>query len=205
VAAPDSPDFVAEPDRIAVFDNDGTLWTERPVYAQLAFALDRAAELGHPASPDQLRAGGLGALVELMRAFASEVYGLPPHRVIGSVGATEFRDGPDGPELIKGDAIQVINDGPQKPSSIHAHVGQRPILAAGNTDGDLAMLQWTAASSHRTLQLVVNHTDQDREYAYTRDPVLGSGTDQILAAAAENKWTVIDMAADWSAVYPPPP
>ena len=260
VTAPDSPDFVAEPDRIAVFDNDGTLWTERPVYAQLAFALDRAAELGHPASPDQLRAGGLGALVELvklthagistdefaavcrrwlasarhprfgrpypamvyqpmlelldllaangfscwifsgggtdfMRAFATEVYGLPPHRVIGSVGATEFRDGPDGPELIKGDAIQVINDGPQKPSSIHA----------GNTDGDLAMLQWTAASSHRTLQLVVNHTDQDREYAYTRDPVLGSGTDQILAAAAENKWTVIDMAADWSAVYPPPP
>ena len=125
--------------------------------------------------------------------------------MIGSVGATEFRDGPDGPELIKGDVIQVINDGPQKPSSIHAHVGQRPILAAGNTDGDLAMLQWTAASSDRTLQLVVNHTDQDREYAYTRDPVLGSGTDQILAAAAENKWTVIDMAADWSAVYPPPP
>jgi len=270
VTAPESPDFVVEPDRIAVFDNDGTLWTERPVYAQLAFALDRAAELGHPASPDQLRAGGLGALVELlklthagvstdefaavcrrwlasarhprfgrpypamvyqpmlelldllaangfscwifsgggtdfMRAFASEVYGLPPHRVIGSVGATEFRDGPDGPELIKGDAIQVINDGPQKPSSIHVHVGQRPILAAGNTDGDLAMLQWTAASSHRTLQLVVNHTDQDREYAYTRDPVLGSGTDQILAAAAENKWTVIDMAADWSAVHPPPP
>jgi hypothetical protein len=270
VTAPDSPDFVAEPDRIAVFDNDGTLWTERPVYAQLAFALDRAAELGHPASPDQLRAGGLAALAELvklthagvstdefaavcrrwlasarhprfgrpypamvyqpmlelldllaangfscwifsgggtdfMRAFASEVYRLPPHRVIGSVGATEFRDGPDGPELIKGDAIQVINDGPQKPSSIHAHVGQRPILAAGNTDGDLAMLQWTAASSHRTLQLVVNHTDQDREYAYTRDPVLGSGTDQVLAAAAENKWIVIDMAADWSAVYPPPP
>jgi hypothetical protein len=267
VTAPGSPDFVAEPDRIAVFDNDGTLWTERPVYAQLAFALDRAAELGHPVSLDQLRAGGLGALTELvklthagvstddfatvcrrwlasarhphsgrpypamvyqpmlelldllaangfscwifsgggtdfMRAFASEVYGLPPHRVIGSVGATEFRDGPDGPELIKGDAIQVINDGPQKPSSIHAHVGQRPILAAGNTDGDLAMLQWTAASSHRTLQLVVTHTDQDREYAYTRDPVLGSGTDQILAAAAENKWTVIDMAADWSAVYP---
>jgi hypothetical protein len=67
------------------------------------------------------------------------------------------------------------------------------------------MLQWTAASSHRTLQLVVNHTDQDREYAYTRDIVLGTGTDQILAAAAENKWTVIDMAADWSAVYPPPP
>lgn len=67
VTAPDSPDFVAEPDRIAVFDNEGTLWTERPVYAQLAFALDRAAELGHPASSDQLRAGGLAALAELVK------------------------------------------------------------------------------------------------------------------------------------------
>lgn len=141
VTAPDSPDFVAEPDRIAVFDNDGTLWTERPVYAQLAFALDRAAELGHDASLDLLAANGFscwifsGGGTDFMRAFASEVYGLPPYRVIGSVGATEFRDGPDGPELIKGHAIQVINDGPQKPSSIHVHVGQRPILAAGNTDG----------------------------------------------------------------------
>ena len=222
VTAPGSPDFVAEPDRIAVFDNDGTLWTEQPLYAQLAFALDRAAELGHPASLDQLRAGGLGALAELvklthsgistdefaavcrrwlasarhprsgrpypamvyepmlelldllaangfscwifsgggtdfMRAFATEIYGLPPHRVIGSAGATEFRDGPDGPELIKGEAIQVIDDGP------------------------------------------------DREYAYTRDPILGSGTDQVHAAAAKNNWTVIDMAADWRTVYPPAP
>src|SRR4029077_18011335 len=125
------------PDRIAVFDNDGTLWTERPVYAQLAFALDREPELGHPASPDQLRAGGLGALVELVKLTHTGI-------------STDQFAAVCRPELIKGDAIQVINDGPQKPSSIHAHVGQRPILAAGNTDGDLAMLQWTAASSPRT-------------------------------------------------------
>ena len=135
--------------------------------------------------------------------FASEVYGLPPHRVIGSVGATEFRDGHAGPELVKSAAIQVINDGPQKPASIHTHIGQRPILAAGNTDGDLPMLQWTAASPHRTLQLVVQHTDAGREYAYDRDPVLGSGTGQIHAAATEHNWTTIDMAADWSVIYPP--
>ena len=95
-----------------------------------------------------------------------------------------------------------VLDGPQKPSSIHWHVGQRPIVAAGNTDGDLAMLQWTAASPYRTLELVVHHTDGDREYAYDRDPILGSGTGQILAAAAEHKWTVIDMAADWATVHP---
>ena len=69
--------------------------------------------------------------------------GLPPHRVIGSVGETDFRVGDDGPELVKSAAVQVLDDGPQKPSSIHRHVGQRPIMAGGNTDGDLAMLQWS--------------------------------------------------------------
>jgi hypothetical protein len=263
-----SADFVPEPERIAVFDNDGTLWTEQPMYAQLAFALDRAAELGHPTSLEKLHAGGMQALVDLvklthadistdefealcrrwlaaarhprfgrpypatvyqpmlelldlldrhgfscwifsgggtdfMRSWTLDAYGLPPHRVIGSVGATEFRVGPDGPELVKSSAIQVINDGPQKPASIHTHIGQRPIVAGGNTDGDLAMLQWTAASPHRTLQLVVRHTDGEREYAYDRDPILGSGTEKIISAAAEHGWTMIDMAADWSAVFPP--
>ena len=268
VTHPDSTDLVPESDRVAVFDNDGTLWTEQPLYAQLAFAIDRAAELGHPTSLDKLQAGGMAALMELvtlthagittdefdavsrrwlaaarhprfgrpypqtvyqpmlellrlldrngfscwifsgggtdfMRSWAADVYGLPPHRVIGSVGETEFHTGAGGPELIKSAAIGVINDGPQKPSSIHRHVGQRPLVAAGNTDGDLAMLQWTAASPYRTLELVVRHTDAEREYAYDRDPILGSGTGQILAAAADHKWTVIDMAADWSAVHPP--
>src|SRR5262245_14229807 len=211
VTDPGSADFVQEPGRVAVFDNDGTLWTEQPAYAQLAFALDRAAELGHPTSLEKLHAGGMTALTDLvklthagittdefaavcrrwlatarhprfarpcpamvyqpmlellsllgrhgfscwifsgggtdfMRTWAAEVYGIPAHRVIGSVGETEFRLGAGGPELVKDAAVQVINDGPQKPSSIHRHVGQRPILAAGNTDGDLAMLLWTAAS-----------------------------------------------------------
>lgn len=61
----DSPDFVEESGRVAVFDNDGTLWTEQPLYAQLAFAIDRAAELGHPTSLEKLRAGGMSALIEL--------------------------------------------------------------------------------------------------------------------------------------------
>ena len=66
VTDPDSPDFVPERDRVAVFDNDGTLWTEQPVYAQLVFALDRAAELGHPTSLDELHAGGMPALMKLL-------------------------------------------------------------------------------------------------------------------------------------------
>ena len=270
VTSRDSADYVEEPERVAVFDNDGTLWTEQPVYAQLIFALDRAAELGHPTSLEKLHAGGMAALIDLiklthagittgefaalcriwlasarhprfdrpypamvyqpmlellgllgrngfscwifsgggtdfMRVWAAEVYGLPPHRVIGSIGETEFRNGADGPELVKTATIQIVNDGPQKPISIHRHVGQRPILAAGNTDGDLAMLEWAAASPHRTLELVVHHTDGVREYAYERDPILGAGTERIQAAAAKHNWTVIDMAADWSTVHPPAP
>jgi hypothetical protein len=107
--------------------------------------------------------------------------------------------------MVKGAAIQVINDGGQKPASIHTHVGQRPNVAAGNTDGDLAMLQWSAASQRRTLKLVVRHTDAEREYAYDRDPMLGSGTEQLFSAAGQHNWTVIDMAADWSVIHPPVP
>ena len=142
-----------------------------------------------------------GGGTDFMRTWTADGYGLPPYRVIGSVGATEFRVGTAVPNSSRAPG-PVINDGPQKPSSIHTHVGQRPILAAGNTDGDLAMLQWTAASPYRTLELVVHHTDAEREYAYDRDPILGSGTGQLLAAAAEDQWTVIDMAADWATVHP---
>jgi hypothetical protein len=266
VSDPTSEELVPEADRVAVFDNDGTLWAEMPMYAQLAFALDRAADLGHPTTPDELKAGGLGAVLELvklthgnvttdefgaacrkwmssarhprtggsylssvyqpmlellsfldhsgfscwifsgggadfMRTWSAEVYGLPPHRVIGSIGTTEFKIGDSGPELVKGSDLQILNDGPQKPVSIHTHIGQRPILAGGNTDGDLPMLQWAAASPYRTLELAIHHTDDDREYAYDSDPLLGSGTEALLTAASEGKWTVVDMAADWLTVF----
>jgi haloacid dehalogenase-like hydrolase len=264
---PKSLEVVPESDRVAVFDNDGTLWAEMPMYAQLAFALDRAADLGHPTTPEELKAGGLGAVLELvklthgdvttdefeaacrkwmtsarhprtgesylssvyqpmrelltllgdtgfscwifsgggadfMRTWSLEIYGLPPYRVIGSTGTTEFKIGDDGPELVKGTDLQILNDGNQKPVSIHNHIGQRPILAAGNTDGDLPMLQWTAASPYRNLQLAIHHTDDVREFAYDSDPLLGSGTEQLLAEALKHHWTVVDMAADWSSVFP---
>jgi hypothetical protein len=269
VTDPDSADFVPEVDRIAVFDNDGTLATEMPLYTQLAFAIDRAAELGHPTTPEELHAGGLAAVLELvklthgsvttddfdaasrkwfesarhprsgssyasmvyqpmlelltllgnngfscwifsgggvdfMRAWAPDVYGLDAHRLIGSVGSLEFRIGDSGPELFKGTDLQILDDANQKPVSIHQHVGRRPLMAVGNTDGDLPMLQWTAAGPHRTLQLVVHHTDAEREYAYDTDPLLGSGTEKVIAAAANGGWTVVDMTDDWVTVFPTP-
>ena len=56
----------------------------------------------------------------------------------------------------------------------------------------------------RTLQIVIEHTDKEREYAHDRDPVLGAGTERLLAAA-EQGWTVVDMAADWATVHAPVP
>jgi hypothetical protein len=178
-------------------------WRETTAKRSIAEFVAAVTDPGSPdfiPGPDRWIFSGGGT--DFMRAWTADGYGLPPHRVIGSVGEIEFRVGDDGPELVKTAKVAIINDGPQKPSSIHRHVGQRPAVAAGNTDGDLAMLQWTAASPYRTLELVVHHTDGDREYAYDRDPILGSGTGQILAAAAEHKWTVIDMAADWATVHP---
>lgn len=70
---PKSPDYVEEPERVAVFDNDGTLWAEPPLYAQLAFALDRAAQLGHPTSLDDLHSGGMDPLKELIALTHSGV------------------------------------------------------------------------------------------------------------------------------------
>jgi hypothetical protein len=76
-------DFVPVPERIAVFDNDGTLWTEKPIYVQLAFVLDRVKALApvHPEWQDKqpfkaalegdlktVAAGGEHALIELVMA-----------------------------------------------------------------------------------------------------------------------------------------
>jgi len=146
-----------------------------------------------------------GGGADFMRAWAPAVFGLPPHRIIGSLGSLTYQVGDAGPELLKGTDLAVLDDGPQKVVSIHQAVGPRPILAAGNTDGDLPMLQWSAASPHRSLQLVVHHTDAEREFAYDKDPLLGSGTEKLLAAATAEAWTVIDMATDWSSVYPAEP
>ncbi|HXW38157.1 MAG TPA: hypothetical protein VEJ44_00570 [Acidimicrobiales bacterium] len=91
--------------------------------------------------------------------------------------------------------------GPQKPVSIHQHVGQRQTLTAGNTDGDLPMLEQTAAGPNRSSQLIVRHTDADRELTEDTDPIFGSGTAELLAAVADDSWVPIDMASDWSIVF----
>ena len=276
-----SPDFVPVAQRIAVFDNDGTLWAEQPIYFQFAFAIDRVRELApqHPEWQDKepfkallagdtkaalaggeksiveilaathagmttdefaaivdrwtatakhpktgrlytrmtyqpmrelldwLRAHGFktyivsGGGVEFMRPWAERVYGIPPEQVIGSRGKLryEMRDGQ--PVIVKLPAIDHVDDGAGKPVGIQQLIGRRPIAAFGNSDGDLQMLQWTAAGEGARFCLLVHHTDEAREWAYDRESHVGK-LDLALDEAAKRGWTVVDMKAEWKEIFP---
>ncbi len=156
-----------------------------------------------------LRANGFktfivsGGGVEFMRVFAERAYGIPPEQVVGSSGVVKFEIGADGkPVLTKEPKIEFIDDGPGKPVGINRFIGRRPILAFGNSDGDLQMLQYTAAGDGARLALIVHHTDAEREWAYDRTSHIGK-LDKALDEAAAKGWTVIDMKQDWKMIFPP--
>ncbi|MEP9316086.1 HAD family hydrolase [Pseudomonas sp. LABIM340] len=274
-------DFVPPAERIAVFDNDGTLWSEQPMYFQVLFALDEVkrqapqhpewkekqpfkavlegdhkaladsgmqgileivaathsgvsteqfianarswlASARHPRSHKPytemvfqpmlellgyLRANGFktyivsGGEVAFMRAFAEEVYGIPPEQVIGTTLGSRFEDR-DGQLSIQRLPKLVHNDdGPGKPESIDSIIGRRPILAFGNSDGDLQMLQWTTAGQGLRFAGLVHHTDEKREWAYDRQSKVGH-LDKALDMAKNKDWVVVDMAREWKRIYP---
>jgi phosphoglycolate phosphatase-like HAD superfamily hydrolase len=273
-------DFIEPGDRIAVFDNDGTLWTEHPAYNQFLFAVDRLKSLApdhpewkddpalgailsgdmaafgktgmngivslvmathsgitteefgdvvrdwiatarhpifdrsYPATAfqpmlellDYLRANGYttfivsGGGVEFMRAFTQDAYGIPPEQVIGSTGKTEFKSVNGKPVLIKVPEIDAINDGPGKPVGIEKFLGRRPVMAFGNSDGDLEMLQYTAAGDGQRFMALVHHDDAGREAAYDKGSAFGS-LDKARIEANARGWTVISMKNDWNQVF----
>ena len=136
-----------------------------------------------------------------MRAFAEQVYGVPPEQVIGSTFATQFRLGSDGkPELVREPKIDFIDDGPGKPVGINKFIGRRPVFAFGNSDGDQQMLEWVAAGSGPRFAGLVHHTDAQREYAYDRTSRIGR-LDRALDEATAKGWTVVDMSRDWATVF----
>ena len=154
-----------------------------------------------------LRANGFktfivsGGGIEFMRPWTERVYGVPPEQVIGSSIKTKFelRDGV--PVLVRLPEINFIDDGPGKPVGINQHIGRRPIAAFGNSDGDLQMLQWTAAGQGARFCLYVHHTDADREWAYDRESSIGR-LDKGLDEARAKGWTVVDMKNDWKRIWP---
>jgi hypothetical protein len=156
---------------------------------------------------DYLRANGFktfivsGGGVEFMRVFAERVYGIPPEQVVGSSGVTKFQTGPDGrPALLKEAKVEFIDDGAGKPAGINRFIGRRPILAFGNSDGDHAMLQWTAGGEGARFMGIVHHTDAEREWAYDRNSHVGK-LDKALDEAKAKGWTVVDMKRDWRTVF----
>src|SRR3954454_21350613 len=145
-----------------------------------------------------------GGGIEFMRPWAEKVYGIPPEQVVGSSGVTKFQSGADGkPELIKEPKVEFVDDGPGKPVGINRFIGRRPILAFGNSDGDLQMLQWTAAGRGARFMGIVHHTDAEREYAYDRKSHIGH-LDMALDEANAKGWSVVDMKTDWRIVFPAP-
>ncbi len=275
-------DWVAPEDRVATFDNDGTLWSEQPIYFQGMFIFDRIKAMApqHPEWREEqpfkaalegdlktLAAGGMASLnkllmtthagmttdefaviitdwlktarhprfqrpyneltfqpmieliaflqqsgfrtyivsgggVEFMRTWAEDAYGIPPERVIGSTIKLKYDLDNDKPVLRRLSEIEFIDDGPGKPVAIGRLIGKRPIFAAGNSDGDLQMLQWTTLASGPRFGLIVHHTDGEREWEYDRQSMVGK-LDKALDAASRRAWTVVDMKKDWATIYSP--
>jgi phosphoserine phosphatase len=276
-----SRDFVEPAERIAVFDHDGTLWVEYPMYTQLLFAFERVKELApqHPewkttqpfkallegdmktvgasgmkglmeivvathsgmtaAEFEQeasqwlattkhpkfdrlyseciyqpqlelltyLRANGFktfivsGGGIQFMRPISEKNYGIPPEQVVGSSAVTEFQVKDGKPVLVRQPKIDFVNDKAGKPVGIYEHIGRRPLLAFGNSDSDMQMIQYTNGGEGRRLGLFLHHTDAEREYAYDRKSHVGT-LDKVLDIAAENDWIVVDMKKDWKTVFP---
>ena len=285
-----SPDYVPVEDRIATFDNDGTLWTEYPIYTQFSFVLDRVKALAsqHPewkntqpfsavldGDTKAVMAGGEKGLVQLimathagmttdefaqivndwitqaqhprfkrpytecvyqpmlelltylrtsafetyivsgggvefLRPWVQRVYGIPPQQVIGSSIKTRYEIRNGEPALVRLPEVDFVDDKEGKPAAINKFIGRRPIAAFGNSDGDLPMLQWTAAGKGARLAVLVHHTDAEREYAYDRESKIGT-LDKALDEAVAKGWIVIDMKRDWKTIFPstkseaPPP
>jgi len=278
----EAKDYIPPEDRIATFDNDGTLWVEKPIYVQLAFALDRVKALApeHPEWKDKqpfkavlegdmktvaasgekgiaelvmathagmapaefqkivgdwlatakdqrfkrgytklvyqpmlellsyLRDNGFttyivsGGGIEFVRNFSEPVYGIPPAQVVGSSIKTKYEVVDGKPTLIRLPEMNFVNDKTGKPIGINQHIGQRPIAAFGNSDGDYQMLDWTTSGEGPRFGLIVHHTDAEREYAYDRDSSVGR-LDKALDDAPAKGWVVVDMKNDWKQVFPP--
>jgi hypothetical protein len=281
----DGADAVPVEERVAVFDNDGTLWCEKPVPIQADFILRRLAEMAeadpalrerqpwkaarerdhawlsavmteHYAGDDSnvktLMGGILAAyagvsvedfeagahaflrtarhptlgrgylacayapMIELlacldanrfasyivsgggrdfMRPITQQVYGVPRERVIGSTTALAYASDERGGTITHTPKPDYLDDGPQKPIRIWSRTGRRPLLAAGNTNGDIEMLEFARPENGPSLRLLVLHDDPEREFAYT------AGAEQALERADRDGWTVVSIKNDWATVF----
>jgi haloacid dehalogenase-like hydrolase len=154
-----------------------------------------------------LRANGFktfvvsGGGIEFMRPWTEGVYDIPPEQVVGSSGKLkyELRDGK--PVLMKLPQVNLIDDKEGKPVGIQTHIGRRPIMAFGNSDGDFEMLEWTTAGKGARFALLIHHDDAEREFAYDRESHVGK-LDRVLDEGPQRGWTIVSMKDDWAAIFP---
>ena len=132
---------------------------------------------------------------DFMRPISDEMYGIPRDRVIGSSTALEYAADNRGGVLMRKPEADVLDDGPEKPVRIWSRVGRRPLLAAGNSNGDIPMLEFAQHGDKPTLRLLVLHDDAEREFAYT------TGAEDALERAKAEGWTVVSMKSDWTTVF----
>lgn len=270
----DSAAEVPVADRVAYFDNDGTLWSERPHYVQLDFFLDalRRRVAADPAlgervefavllggdrtaigeiglqrlaqalaglfegqTPEEFRDEARDFLVrhpariyqpmleliaelrrrdftvgivtgggtEFVRAISEQLYGVPPHLVVGTLIGYAFDRASDGTPVLRrtGSIPGGANEGEAKVANIQTQLGRRPLLAAGNSGGDKEMLEWAAAGAGPSLPLLIDHDDAEREDAYASEGVTTDNAEPITTTADRLGWTVVSMARDWSTVF----
>ena len=142
-----------------------------------------------------------GGGIEFLRVFAEEVYGVPPEQVVGSSIALKYEMVGGKPALVSQAKVNFIDDKAGKPVGIQQHIGRRPVLAFGNSDGDFQMLEWTTAGSGARLGLLVHHDDAAREFAYDRQSSIGR-LDRGLDEGPKRGWVIVSMEKDWRRVYP---
>jgi hypothetical protein len=142
-----------------------------------------------------------GGGIEFMRVFSQQVYGVPPEQVIGSSIGLEYEVRAGVPVLVRLPKINFIDDKAGKPVGIQQHIGKRPVMAFGNSDGDFQMLEWTTAGSGPRLGVYIHHDDAEREWAYDRKSSIGR-LDRGLDEADARGWLVISMKDDWASVFP---
>lgn len=142
-----------------------------------------------------------GGGVDFMRAFVTEIYGIPEEQILGSRIKTAFEYNDGHPFIKRLPELDFIDDKDGKPLNIQKIIGKKPVFASGNSDGDLQMMQWTASNTYKSFMLYVHHTDAEREWAYDRESHIGR-LDKGLDQAIKDGWTVIDMKKDWKVIYP---
>ena len=279
--SPSDSDFIPIDERIATFDQDGTLWTEKPVYTQFFFAVSKIKKL-EPQHPEWRQQQPYQAILEddlekmqsfnlqdiekiiaathagmtttefqkevqewltvakhprfnkfytemiyrpmlelieylkiheykvyivsgggqdFIRTYSQNVYGIPTEQIIGSAGKTRYEYQEAKPVLIKQPEILLVDDKSGKPEAIHFLIGKKPAFAAGNSDGDREMLEWSQTSKNKSLQILVHHDDPVREYAYDVNSKIGTFSASLKEEALKDKWIIVSMKNDWKKIF----